>query len=157
MSSGSPSPTPMPLSTAVTTVVSTVAATMTRAVFPSDPYLAYQPAFAYSLPIQFLLTGVILALCAILLIHLVFTAPYHWPMAKVNYTLQLSGVCSLLLTLGVTLSVISANVHGTSREWPYMLNYVAVDIPMSSWTAADNGLWYTLDAVTSGLAHVSVL
>jgi hypothetical protein len=104
---------------------------------------------------QFLFTGVILALSTVLLIHLVFTAPYHWPLAKLNYVLQLSGVASLLLSLGITLSVILGSVLDTSREWPYMLNYVAVNIPLDNWSDLDNGWWYALDAVTSGLAHVS--
>ncbi|KAG8817339.1 hypothetical protein FRC19_011418 [Serendipita sp. 401] len=90
-----------------------------------------------------------------LLIHLVFTAPYHWPLAKLNYGLQLSGVISLQLSIGVMLSVILGSAHGTSREWPYMLNYVAVDVPLTNWTKLESGLWYTLDAVTSGLAHAS--
>jgi hypothetical protein len=139
-----------------TTIISTLSpvSTQTATVYDRDPYLDYQPAFSYSLPMQFLLTGVILALSTILLIHLVFTAPYHWPLAKLNYGLQLSGVISLLLSLGITLSVIMGDVLETSREWPYMLNYVAVDVPLQNWTQVDSGWWYTLDAVTSGLAHV---
>lgn len=140
-----------------TTIISVLPPSLTQSatVYDRDPYLDFQPAFAYSLPMQFLLTGVILALSTILLIHLVFTAPYHWPLEKLNYSLQLSGVISLLLNLGITLSVILGDVLGTSREWPYMLNYVAVDIPLQSWSQLDSGWWYTLDAITSGLAHVS--
>ena len=140
-----------------TTIISTILPTATQTVYDRDPYLDYQPAFAYSLPMQFLLTGVILSLSTILLIHLIFTAPYHWPLAKFNYSLQMAGVISLLLSLGITLSVILGSVLATSREWPYMLNYVAVDIPLQNWTQVDSGWWYTLDAVTSGLAHVSCL
>ncbi|KIM30557.1 hypothetical protein M408DRAFT_328116 [Serendipita vermifera MAFF 305830] len=136
-----------------TTIISTVLPTTT--IYDRDPYLDYQPAFAYSLPMQFLLTGVILSLSTILLIHLVFTAPYHWPLAKFNYSLQMASVISLLLSLGITLSVILGSVLATSREWPYMLNYVAVDIPLQNWTQLENGWWYTLDAITSGLAHAS--
>ncbi len=40
---------------------------------PNDPYLEFQPAFAYSLPIQILLTGITLTLLVILLIHLLCT------------------------------------------------------------------------------------
>jgi hypothetical protein len=35
-----------------------------------DPYLAYQPAFAYTLPVQLLVNGVTLTLLVVLLIHL---------------------------------------------------------------------------------------
>ncbi|KAG8830074.1 hypothetical protein FRC17_005495 [Serendipita sp. 399] len=141
--------------TTATVTSATITATTTRTVYDRDPYLAFQPAFAYSLPVQFLLTGVILALSTTLLIHLIFTAPYHWPLAKLNYGLQLSGVVSLLLSIGVMMSVILGAAHGTSREWPYMLNYVAVDVPLQNWTQIESGLWYTLDAVTSGLAHAT--
>lgn len=36
----------------------------------SDPYLQYQPAFAYSLPIQLFVNGITLTLLAVLLMHL---------------------------------------------------------------------------------------
>lgn len=159
-SSLNPTPTSSPLEETpdfTTTIISTIMPTATQTVYDRDPYLDYQPAFAYSLPMQFLLTGVILSLSTILLIHLIFTAPYHWPLAKFNYSLQMAGVISLLLSLGITLSVILGSVLATSREWPYMLNYVAVDIPLKNWTQLDSGWWYTLDAVTSGLAHVGLL
>jgi len=35
-----------------------------------DPYLDYQPAFAYSLPIQLFVGGITLTLLAVLLMHL---------------------------------------------------------------------------------------
>lgn len=35
-----------------------------------DPYLEFQPTFAYTLPIQILVTGMTLTLLVILLIHL---------------------------------------------------------------------------------------
>lgn len=136
------------------TTTATAVPTITSIVYDRDPYLDFQPAFAYSLPIQILLTGVILSLATVLLIHLIFTAPYHWTLAKLNYSLQLAGVLSLLLSLGVSLYVILNSVHQTSRGWPYMLNYVAVDVPLTTWTPHKLGWWYTLDAVTSGFVHV---
>ena len=35
-----------------------------------DPYLQYQPAFAYTLPIQLFVNGITLTLLAVLLMHL---------------------------------------------------------------------------------------
>lgn len=35
-----------------------------------DPYLAYQPAYAFTLPIQLLVTGITVTLLVVLLIHL---------------------------------------------------------------------------------------
>jgi hypothetical protein len=44
--------------------------TLTGNVFDADPYLAYQPAFAYTLPIQLLVAGITVTLLCVLLIHL---------------------------------------------------------------------------------------
>jgi hypothetical protein len=38
-----------------------------------DPYLDYQPAFAYALPIQLFVGGITLTLLAVLLMHLLCT------------------------------------------------------------------------------------
>lgn len=40
-------------------------------ILSQDPYLAYQPAYAYSLPIQIFVNGITLTLLCVLLIHLV--------------------------------------------------------------------------------------
>lgn len=129
-------------------------ATYTGPVFDSDPYLFYQPSYAYSLPVQILLLGIVCTLAGILLTHLIFTAPYHWPLAKFNYSLQLSGVLSLLVSTSLSLVVVLRDVHQTSRSWPYMLNYIGVEVPIDGWALHAIAWWYGLDAVTSGLAHV---
>ena len=97
--------------------------------FPFDPILQYRPSFSCSLPIQILMTGIVLTLASVLLVHLVFTGQYHWPLAPVNYALQLSAVVTLLISLIATLRVVLETATEESRHWPYMLNYIAVDIP----------------------------
>jgi hypothetical protein len=140
---------------ATTSATSTTpSATYTGPVFPNDPYLVYQPSYAYSLPVQILLLGMVSTLAGVLLTHLIFTAPYHWPHAKLNYSLQLSGVLSLLVSTCLSLVVVLWNVHQTSRSWPYMLNYIGVQVPIDGWALHAIAWWYGLDAVTSGLAHV---
>jgi hypothetical protein len=141
------------ISDATTTSVAP-SATYTGPIFPNDPYLVYQPSYAYSLPIQILLLGMVNTLTGVLLIHLIFTAPYHWPHAKLNYSLQLSGVVSLLVSTCLSLVVVLRNVHQTSRSWPYMLDYIGVQVPIDGWAVHAIAWWYGLDAVTSGLAHV---
>jgi hypothetical protein len=42
-------------------------------IFSEDPYLAFQPAFAYTLPIQLLVSGITLTLLCVLAIHLICT------------------------------------------------------------------------------------
>lgn len=123
----------------------------------SDPYLEYQPHFAFSLPVQILCNGVILTLAAVLLIHLSLTAQYHWPLARLNYVLQLSAVVTLCIHLIATILVVFGSLHSDSRGWPYMLDYIAVELPPETWTIPQQTMWFTMQAVTSGLAHVGVV
>ncbi|KAK7057638.1 hypothetical protein R3P38DRAFT_3384953 [Favolaschia claudopus] len=131
--------------------------------YSQDPYLKYRPAFARSLPVQILLTGIILTLVAVLFIHLIFTAQYHWPLAPVNYVLQISGVSTLLISLVATLHVVLSVAQTESSQWPYMLRYVAVDVPpleeddeaKHAWTAVQRATWMVMNASTSGLIQIT--
>ncbi|KAF7315072.1 hypothetical protein MIND_00021400 [Mycena indigotica] len=132
------------------------------AAYDQDPYLKYRPAFARSLPVQILLTGVVLTLVAVLLIHLIFTAQYHWPLAPVNYVLQLSGVSTLLISLVATLHVVLSATMNESQHWPYMLSYIAVNVPPSDsdterngWSLAEKATWFVMNASTSGLIQIT--
>ncbi|KAF5357346.1 hypothetical protein D9758_005922 [Tetrapyrgos nigripes] len=127
----------------------------------NDPYLQYKPEFARSLPVQILVTGVVLTLVAVLFIHIVFTAQYHWPLAPVNYILQLSGVITLLISLIATLHVVLSQTLSESERWPYMLSYIAVKVPpldlgdnanddVSSWSLAERATWLIMNATVSG-------
>lgn len=122
-----------------------------------DPYLDFQPPFSDSLCVQILMTGMVLALVFVLFVHLIFTAPYHWPLARLNYALQLSGACALLVSLILTLVVVLHSSYAKSRQWPYMLDYVAVTVPLSNWSQTALVFWYTLQAVVSGIVNVRLL
>jgi hypothetical protein len=126
--------------------------------FPYNPVLKYQPTFASSLPVQVLLTGIIFALTCVLLLHLCFTAQYHWPLAPVNFVLQMSGVLSLLISQVATLHVVLSTTMLESQNWPYMLTYLAVDIPplydTDGWSTAELAAWLIMNATTSGLIQV---
>ena len=107
------------------------------------------------------MTGIVLTLTSVLLIHLLFTAQYHWPLAPVNYALQVSAVCTLLTSHIATLHVVLQAASLESRQWPYMLNYVAVDIPplqeRDDWTSGELAAWLLMNATTSALIQVSHL
>ncbi|KAH7928700.1 hypothetical protein BV22DRAFT_187164 [Leucogyrophana mollusca] len=142
--------------------------------YDSDPILQFRPPFAQSLPVQILFTGIVITLVVVLLLHLIFTAQYHWPLARVNYILQLSGVTTLLISLIATIYVIfSANV-AESQHWPYMLSYLAVDMPkycpdqnitlnpndptvvyQHQWSIAEGATWMVMNATTSGLIQIT--
>lgn len=112
------------------------------------------------MPVQILLTGVVLTLVAVLFIHLIFTAQYHWPLAPVNYVLQISGVTTLLISLIATLHVVLSATLDESENWPYMLSYIAVNVPPLDidenigWTSAERATWLIMNATTSGLIQV---
>ncbi|KDR75626.1 hypothetical protein GALMADRAFT_23628, partial [Galerina marginata CBS 339.88] len=83
-----------------------------------------------------------------LFIHLMFTAQYHWPLAPVNYVLQLSGVTTLLISLIATIHVVLSAAFAESKKWPYMLSYIAVNVPPLDidndpvgWSIAERATW----------------
>ncbi|KAJ3487568.1 hypothetical protein NLI96_g3462 [Meripilus lineatus] len=130
--------------------------------FDEDPILKYRPDFSRSLPVQILITGIVLTLTSVLLLHLLFTAQYHWPLAPVNFALQISAVFTLLISLIATLQVILSTATKESRTWPYMLNYIAVDIPPlneidgeSTWTDGEQAAWSLMNATTSALIQIT--
>ncbi|KAF9810444.1 hypothetical protein IEO21_06942 [Rhodonia placenta] len=131
--------------------------------FPSDPILALRPSLAHSLPVQLLLTGIVLTLMSVLLLQLLFTAQYHCRLALVNFSLQISAVVTLLVTCVSTVYVVMSTVDGQSQTWPYMLNYVAVNIPPEAsegWSLAGRAAWLLMQATTGMLiqcTHIQFL
>jgi hypothetical protein len=140
--------------------------------YDSDPILQFRPAFVESLPVQILLTGVVLTLVVVLLLHLLFTAQYHWPLARVNYMLQLTGVVTLLASITATLYVVFSSNIEESQHWPYMLSYLAVGMPnigsnitetttdptvvyAHRWSLAEGATWTVMNATTSVVIQVS--
>lgn len=130
--------------------------------FDHDPVLALRPPFIMSLPIQLLITGIVLTLVSVLFIHLIFTAQYHWPLAPVNFILQMAAVVTLLVSLVATLHVVLSASGSDSSQWPYMLNYLAVAIPppdddseATVWNDMERFTWSVMTATTSGLVQVS--
>ena len=111
--------------------------------FPFDPILQFRPSFARSLPIQILVTGIVLTLTSVLLIHLVFTAQYHWKLARANFILQAAAIVVLLSASIANLMVVVDSCIEQSKTWPYMLNYIAVDLPPLTQQTIERGTWST--------------
>ena len=110
-----------------------------------------------------MLTGVVLTLVAVLFIHLLFTVKYHWSLAPVNYILQLSGVTTLLISLIATIHVVLSSSFAESEKWPYMLSYIAVNVPpldldanTEDWTSVERATWLVMTASTSVLIQVNI-
>lgn len=83
------------------------------------------------------------------------TAQYHYPLAPLNYSLQLASIITVLLGACVRIGVILHHCGETSDQWPYDLDYVAVKVPGPSWTTGEEAAWYLLQAICNGLANVS--
>lgn len=99
------------------------------------------------------MNGIVLTLMSVLLLQLLFTAQYHFRLAPVNYAFQFAGVCMLLTDIIASLHVIMSTASDESKTWPYMLNYLAVDLPPQTakgWSTAELMAWLFMMA-TSGL------
>lgn len=121
-----------------------------------DPYLAYRPSFTYSLPVQVLIQGTTLTLLTVLLIHILFTTQYHFPLSKFNYLLQLSGILLVLGSIIGSIVVVMAAQERSSTHWPYMLDYVSVNTPPPTWSKQQRGAWFFLQSLCNGMVHVSI-
>jgi hypothetical protein len=116
--------------------------------------LQYRPEFARSLPIQILSSGIILTLVAVLFLHLIFTAQFHFSLAQANYVLQLFAVSALLVLQIVTLHIVLLETERESQAWPYMLSYAAVYPDPTQWQFGKRVVWSVLLETTSGLIQV---
>ncbi|KAF8548385.1 hypothetical protein OG21DRAFT_1516353 [Imleria badia] len=135
--------------------------------YTQDPILKFRPPFVQSLPVQILLACITLTLAAVLLFHLIFTAQYHWPFARTNYILQLTGVTTLLISISAAIYVIFFVAIQQSQHWPYMLSYLAVEMPASHrttnstdptllyqqiWTPTERATWVVIQ-----ITHIQFL
>lgn len=117
------------------------------------------PEFVFSMPAQIVVDGINLSLVSILAIQLIFTAQYHFPLSRKNYSLQLVSVLMLLISVSVHLHTVLSKLEQQSHVWPYMFAYIGVQIPPQdgSWTLVEEAFYLLMRAVSSGLVHVSRL
>ena len=120
----------------------------------ADPYLDYRPSFAYSLPVQLLIQGITLTLLVVLLIHLLFTTQYHFPLSRFNYLLQLAGILLVLTNIIISIVATMRVQDKASQKWPYMLDYISVNLPNYDWSTAETAAWFTLHCACNGLVQV---
>ena len=129
--------------------------------YTTDPYLFYRPIFARSLPVQMFISGITITLVCILLIQLMFTAPYHARLARLNFFLQLSAALVLLASQIAGLTLLLNATQRQSQNWPFMLEYIAVDLPplnfprsTEGWSLAGLIAWLFMNALVSALTQV---
>ncbi|KZV66869.1 hypothetical protein PENSPDRAFT_654578 [Peniophora sp. CONT] len=121
--------------------------------YPSNPYLQYRPDFSRSLPTQILVTTVTLTLLGVLAVQLAFTAQYHWKLARTNFVLQAAALVALLAGSIASLMTIVDACIAQSKEWPYMLNYIAVDLPPLTLQTLKKQTWSTSSVIGWQLAN----
>ncbi|WRT68608.1 uncharacterized protein IL334_005586 [Kwoniella shivajii] len=132
-----------------------IAQIIQQGIVEPDPYLQYQPAFAYTLPIQLMVNGITVTLLCVLLIHLLFTTQYHYPLAPLNYILQLSAIVTVLISVIIKIVVVLQHTADSADVWPYYLDYVAVTIPPPSWNTGKCAAWFLLQALNNGLSNIT--
>ncbi|WVW85403.1 hypothetical protein I302_107441 [Kwoniella bestiolae CBS 10118] len=128
---------------------------MMEGIVEPDPYLQFQPNFAYTLPIQLLVNGITFTLLCVLLIHLLFTTQYHYPLAPLNYILQLLSILTVLISVVIKIIVILQHTAKSADIWPYDLDYVAVSIPPPNWNTGRCAAWFLLQALNNGLSNIT--
>lgn len=119
-----------------------------------NPLLAYQPAFTYSMPTQLVIYGVVVTLLTVLLFHLIFTARYHYPLARLNFILLMSSVLATEIFVVVVVAIVNDQLLDTSKQWPFMFDYVEVAMPADDWGTGALAGWYIVQAGITLLTHV---
>lgn len=123
----------------------------------NDPLLALMPDFAFSMPAQIVVDGINIALISVLIIHLLFTVQYHFPLSRKNFYLQLSSSLMLLISLSVTLHIILDLLKDDSQRYPFMFPYIGVQLPPGddSWTKVQEVFFLLMRAITTALIHIT--
>lgn len=108
------------------------------------------------MPIQLLIHGCVLTLLSVLSLHLIFTAKYHYPLARTNFLLLLSAVILTIISTIVVVAVINHALFNRSRFWPFMFDYVEVPMPPPDWKPLALVGWYIMQSAVTFLAHVGL-
>ncbi len=123
----------------------------------NDPLLALMPDFAFSMPAQIVVDGINIALISVLLIHLLFTVQYHFPLSRKNFYLQISSSLMLLISLSVTLHLVLQQLEDESQRYPFMFPYIGIQLPPgdNSWTQLQEVFFLLMRAITTALIHIT--
>ncbi|KAJ9476856.1 hypothetical protein PHBOTO_000540 [Pseudozyma hubeiensis] len=123
----------------------------------ADPLLALMPDFAFSMPAQIVVDGINIALISVLVIHLLFTVQYHFPLSRKNFYLQISSSLMLLISLSVTLHIVLDRLESESQRYPFMFPYIGIQLPPGddTWTKVQEVFFLLMRAITTALIHIT--
>lgn len=114
------------------------------------------PSFALSFPVQVAAMGIVLAIAVVMALHLVFTAPFHYPLSKLNFILQLTGTLLFLINVAASLGVVLRDLRHYAQAWPHVMPYASEPLPppVGRWTVAQVVFYTLLQSATTASAHV---
>lgn len=122
-----------------------------------DPVGSLQPKFSTSVVCQTLAYGIAFALGFVLFGLLLFSARYHWPLSKTNFTMQLAALSIFLLQMALSIAILLEFTRSRSRIWPYMFDYIELALPRDTWNTGQTVAWLFLQGITALSVHVSSL
>ena len=114
------------------------------------------PSFALSFPVQVAAMGIVLAMAVVMTLHLVFTAPFHYPLSRLNFILQLTGTLLFLVNVAASLGVVLRDLRHYAQVWPHVMPYASEPLPppVGRWTVAQVVFFTLLQSATTASAHV---
>ncbi|KAI3617074.1 hypothetical protein CBS9595_002983 [Malassezia furfur] len=118
---------------------------------------AHPPPFVFSVPVQTLGIGVVFAIAIVMTVNLTFTAPYHYPLSKCNYLLQLTAAVVFLITVTASLGIMIHNLATRVAHTPHLFPYLPELLPSRDWTLAQQVLFLLMQALTAATANVRVI
>jgi hypothetical protein len=101
-----------------------------------------------------LVLGCMLCLISLLILHLLFTLRYHYPLARLNYIFQLCGSSILLIYVAVNIGIVSTKLKARCHVWPYMFDYTEIVLPESDWDTGIYTAWLLMEGLTALGCHV---
>ncbi|KAI3624833.1 hypothetical protein GLX27_003639 [Malassezia furfur] len=116
----------------------------------------HPPPFVFSVPVQTLGIGVVFAIATVMTVNLTFTAPYHYPLSKCNYILQLTAAFLFLITVATSLSIMVHTLATRAAQEPHLFPYLPETLPSRDWTLAQQVLFLLMQAVSVSMANVRV-
>ncbi|KAI3617075.1 hypothetical protein CBS9595_002984 [Malassezia furfur] len=100
--------------------------------------------------------GMMLAMAAIMALHLVFTAPYHYPLSRPNFVLQLIAAVLFLILVAAAVGYMLWDLRLHAMQVPHLFPYLSTPIPPKDgrWTMVQQGFFEVLLSFTVFTAHV---
>ena len=105
-------------------------------------YASGTPTFPRSVPVETMSLGMMLAMAAIMALHLVFTAPYHYPLSRPNFVLQLIAAVLFLILVAASVGYILWELRMRAMQVPHLFPYLSQPIPPKDgrWTMVQKSL-----------------